>query len=357
MAEFRILVINPGAGSTKVALFVDETKAMEESLRHSPVELSAFETTLDQLEFRLGVVESFLRRNDVDRASLSAVVGRGGAFKPLEGGTYRVNDAVLGDVREGNVQASHVSNLGCILARRLAEPFGIPAYFVDPVSVDEFEEISRLSGLPELPRVSLLHTLNTRYVAKVAARSIGEEYERINLIVAHLGTGISISAHRKGRIIDVNNANDGGPFSPQRVGTLPTTGLIELCYSGAHDLKSMLKRATKNGGLLAYLGTDDVPAIYRRIEEGEEKAKLVFDALVYQIAKEIGAAAAALKGDVRLIVVTGGMAKDDHVTSALLPYIEWIADTVVVPGENEMEALAFGALRVLRGEERAKEYA
>jgi butyrate kinase len=357
MAEFRILVINPGAGSTKVALFVDETKAMEESLRHAPEELSAFETTLDQLEFRLGVVESFLERNDVDLTSLSAFVGRGGAFKPLEGGTYRVNDAVLGDVREGNVQADHVSNLGCLLAHRLSEPLGIPAYFVDPVSVDEFDEISRLSGLPELPRISLLHTLNTRYVAKVAARSAGEEYERINMVVAHLGTGISISAHRMGRIVDVNNANDGGPFSPHRVGTLPTTGLIELCYSGEHDLKAMLRRATKNGGLLAYLGTDDVQAVCRRVDEGDERSKLVFDALIYQIAKEIGAAAAALRGDVRLIVVTGGMAKEDHVTRALLPYIEWIAETVVIPGENEMEALAFGALRVLRGEERAKEYA
>jgi butyrate kinase len=356
MARFRILVINPGAGSTKVALFENETKILEQSLRHSPEELSGFESTLDQLEFRLAVVESFMAEHQVDRAALSAVVGRGGAFKPMESGTYRVGEAVLNDVREGKVQADHVSNLGSLLAKRLADPLGIPSFFVDPVSVDEFEEISRLSGLPDLPRVSLLHALNTKYVAKKAARAKGKEYRDINMVVAHLGTGISISAHRKGRVIDVNNANDGGPFSPQRTGTLPTTGLIKLCCSGRYDERAMIKLATRQGGLLAYLGTDDLPTVIRRISEDDGEARLVFEAMIYQIAKEIGGCAAALRGDVQLVLITGGMAKESHVTETLLPYISWISEVVVIPGENEMEALAYGALRVLEGAETAKEY-
>jgi butyrate kinase len=350
-------VINPGAGSTKVALFEDDKKVLEQSLRHTPKELSGFENTLDQLDLRLRVVEEFLDANGIDRSSLSAAVGRGGAFKPLRGGTYGVSDAVLRDVREGNVQADHVSNLGCLIAHRLAEPLGIPSFFVDPVSVDEFDDVVRLSGLPELPRVSLLHALNSRYVARKAAKTLGSPYEELNLVVAHLGTGISISAHRRGRIVDVNNANDGGPFSPQRAGTLPTSGLIKLCYSGAYDLKEMKKRTLKQGGLYAYLGTDHVPEVWDRVRANDPDARLVYDAMIYQIGKEIGAQAACLRGDVKAVVVTGGMANEGYVVDALEPYVSWIAQMIVIPGENEMEALAEGALRVLRGTETAKSYA
>ena len=354
---FKILVINPGAGSTKVALFDDEEQLFREEIRHSPEELKKYESTIEQLPMRKELVLDLLKKWGVELEELDAVVGRGGAFKPLEGGVYEVNQNLLDDIRKGNVQADHPSNLGALIAYEIAQKAGgIPAYFVDPVSVDEFDEVARPSGLPELPRRSLLHTLNSRYVARKAAEELGVRYEDMNMVVAHLGTGISISAHRKGRIIDVNNANDGGPFSPQRTGSLPTTGLIKLAFSGKYDEKSLLRKVTKEGGLLAYLGTDDIPEIERRIDKGDKEAELIYNAMIYQIGKEIGAYAAALKGMVDLIVVTGGMARSERLCAELLPYIEWIARVKFYPGEFEMEALAYGALRALRGEEHPKTY-
>ena len=354
---FKILVINPGAGSTKVALFDDEEQLFREEIRHSPEELKKYESTIEQLPMRKALVLDLLKKWGVELEELDAVVGRGGAFKPLEGGVYEVNQNLLDDIRKGNVQADHPSNLGALIAYEIAQKAGgIPAYFVDPVSVDEFDEVARPSGLPELPRRSLLHTLNSRYVARKAAEELGVRYEDMNMVVAHLGTGISISAHRKGRIIDVNNANDGGPFSPQRTGSLPTTGLIKLAFSGKYDVKGLLRKVTKEGGLLAYLGTDDIPEIERRIDKGDKEAELIYNAMIYQIGKEIGAYAAALKGMVDLIVVTGGMARSERLCAELLPYIEWIARVKFYPGEFEMEALAYGALRALRGEEHPKTY-
>ncbi|RKY97969.1 MAG: butyrate kinase [Candidatus Hydrothermota bacterium] len=354
---FKILVINPGAGSTKVALFDDEEQLFREEIRHLPEELKKYESTIEQLPMRKALVLDLLKKWGVELEELDAVVGRGGAFKPLEGGVYEVNQNLLDDIRKGNVQADHPSNLGALIAYEIAQKAGgIPAYFVDPVSVDEFDEVARPSGLPELPRRSLLHTLNSRYVARKAAEELGVRYEDMNMVVAHLGTGISISAHRKGRIIDVNNANDGGPFSPQRTGSLPTTGLIKLAFSGKYDVKGLLRKVTKEGGLLAYLGTDDIPEIERRIDKGDKEAELIYNAMIYQIGKEIGAYAAALKGMVDLIVVTGGMARSERLCAELLPYIEWIARVKFYPGEFEMEALAYGALRALRGEEHPKTY-
>ncbi len=354
---YKILVINPGAGSTKVALFEDEKELARKELRHSPEELKKYETTIDQLPMRREAVLNFLKETGIVPEELDAVVGRGGAFKPLEGGVYIVDRDVINDILNGRVQADHPSNLGALIAHEIAEPLGIPAYFVDPVSVDEFHDLARPSGLPELPRRSLLHTLNSRYVARKAAEEIGVNYEDINLVVAHLGTGISISAHRKGRIIDVNNANDGGPYSPQRAGSLPTTGLIKLAFSGKYTEKELLRRVTREAGLMAYLGTDDIPEVERRaFEEGDEEAELIYSAMIYQIGKEIGAYAAALLGNVDLIVVTGGMARSERLCQELLPYIEWIARVKFYPGEFEMEALAYGALRVLTGKEQPKKY-
>jgi len=353
---YRILVINPGAGSTKIGLFEDERKIRERELRHDPEELRKYETTIDQLEMREKAVLDFLREEGLEPSELHAVIGRGGAFKPLQGGIYRVNERLISDIKEGKVQADHPSNLGALIAHKLASPHGIPAFFADPVSVDEFDEISRLSGLPELPRLSLSHALNTKYVAKKVAASKGKRYEEMNMIVAHLGTGISISPHRKGKMFDVNNANDGGPFSPQRAGTLPTTGLIKLSFSGKYSKKELLRRVTREAGLLAYLGTDDLRKVEERIEAGDGEARLVYDAMVYQIAKEIGAMAAALRGEVDVIILTGGMARSPKIVRDIEGYISWIAPVEVIPGENELEALAYAALRALKGLEEPKEY-
>jgi len=353
---YKILAINPGGGSTKVALFEDEELIKKEEIRHTPEELAKFARIIEQVDFRRKAILDFIEREKVDISSISAVVGRGGAFKPLKSGVYLVDEEVIKDVLEGKVQADHPSNLGVILAREIAEKAGCNAYFVDPVSVDEFYEISRLSGIRELERKSLSHALNTKYVARKLAERMGRKYEKMNLIVAHLGTGISISPHKKGRMFDVNNANDGGPFSPQRAGTLPTTGLIKLCFSGKYDKVSLLRKVTREAGLLDYLGTDDLREVIERIEQGDEEARLVYDAMVYQIAKEIGSMAAALKGEVDYIILTGGMARSEKFVKDVEEYIKWIAPVYVIPGENEMEALAYGALLVLRGELEPKKY-
>ncbi len=356
MKKYKLLVINPGGGSTKVAIFENEDEIKSENIKHQPEDLRKFDSTLDQLPYRTELVRKFIKNAGTEITKFDAVVSRGGAFKPLESGTYIINDKLIEDILKGNVQTDHASNLGVLIVHELIKGTGIPGFFVDPVSVDEFDDISRLSGLKELPRKSLSHALNTKYVAKKLAKEIGKKYEELNLIVAHLGTGISISPHRNGRMFDVNNANDGGPFSPQRTGSLPTTGLIELCFSGKYTLKELMRKTIKEGGLMDYLGTDDLIEIERRISHGGKFAELVYNAMVYQIGKEIGSMAAALKGKVDFIIITGGMAHSEMLIEHLLPYISWIAPVKVMPGENEMIALASGALRVLRGEETPKEY-
>ncbi len=352
---FKIFVVNPGGGTTKLAYFEDETRVLKEEIEHDPAELNAQEGISEQLSFRMREIKKFVENSGIELSEMDAFVGRGGAFYPLVGGVYFADDDVVKDVLEGKVQADHPSNLGALIVNALGKEYGKPAFFADPVSVDEFDEVSRLSGLKELERKSLAHTLNTKYVARKVAEKYGKKYEELNMVVAHLGTGISISPHRKGKMFDVNNANDGGPFSPQRTGSLPTTGLIKLCFSSMYDEKEMIKKVTKNGGLMSYLGTQDLKEVIRRMEN-DDYAKLVFDAMVYQIAKEIGAMSAALKGKVDFIVITGGMARAEVLVKKLREYIEWIAPVEVVPGENEMEALAFSALRVLRGEEKPKRY-
>ena len=353
---YKILSINPGATSTKVALYQDTNPIKVEVIRHSPDDLSTFKHTLDQLDYRRGLILKFLERNNVKVADLSAVVGRGGPFKPLESGTYSVNHKMLSDIKSGNVQADHPANLGALIAHELTKDTNVPAFIVDPVSVDEFPEVARISGLPELPRKSLSHALNIKMVARKAASGLGKKYEELNLIIVHLGSGISVSSHLKGRMIDVNNANDMGPFSPQRCGALPITGLAKLCFSGEYTYPEMYDRLTKKGGLLAHLGTDNVEEVERRIDQGDEKAKLVYEAMVYQIAKEIGAMATTLDGDVDAIVLTGGIANSKRLVNLITDKVEFIANVMVFPGEDEMEALSLGALRVLSGEESPKKY-
>lgn len=354
--KYRILSINPGATSTKVAIHEDEKPVKVETIRHNPEDLSFFKRAIDQLGYRKKLVLEFLKENKIEIKNLSAVVGRGGPFKPLLSGTYRVNERMLSDVRSGNVQADHVSNLGCLLAFDLTKGADIPAFIVNPVSVDEFPPVARISGLPELPRKSLSHALNIKMVARKAAKRLGKSYEKLNLIIVHLGSGISVTSHEKGRMIDVNNANDGGPFSPQRVGSIPVTGLAKLCLSGKYTYPQIYERLTQKGGLLAHLGTDNLKEIEKRITRGDNKAKLVYEAMVYQIAKDIGAMATTLLGKVNAIVLTGGMANSKSLVKKIRARVKFLAPVLIFPGEDEMEALTRGALRVLNGEEKAKEY-
>jgi butyrate kinase len=352
----RLLIINPGGTSTKVAVFQDETPQFVEMIRHSEGELRPFRRAIDQEAFRRDVILGCLEKKGVEMGQLSAVVGRGGALKPLKSGTYPVVPQMLDDIRQGHVFADHPSNLGALLAYDLASRAGIPAYIVDPVSVDEFIPEARISGLPELERESLFHALNLKMICRQAADSLGKEYEEINLVTAHLGSGITVSAYRRGRMIDVSQANDGGPFAPTRAGGLPATGLVKLCFSGKFTQEELLDRMTRRGGLLAYLGTDDGNEVERRIQGGDQLAKLIYDAMIYQIAKEIGAMAAALQGEVDAVVLTGGLAHSTYLVNSLRERVSFLGPVLVFPGEDEMRALALGALRVLTGQERPMDY-
>ena len=354
--RYKILSINPGATSTRVALYLDDSPLKVEVIRHSSEDLSSFKGTLDQLDYRKELVLRFLEENEVKVSGLAAVVGRGGPFKPLESGTYRVNDKMLSDIRSGNVQADHPSNLGALIAHEIVKGTGVPSFIVDPVSVDEFIPEARISGLPQIERKSLSHALNMKMVARKADKKLGRKYEELNLVIVHLGSGISVSAHRRGRMIDVNNANDMGPFSPQRVGALPVTGLAKLCFSGEYTLKEMIELLTKKGGLLAHLGTDNVEEVERRIKAGDQEAKLVYDAMVYQISKEIGAMATTLQAKVDAVLLTGGIANSKRLTDSITQKVEFLGPVLVFPGEDEMEALTLGGLRVVSREEQAKEY-
>ncbi len=354
---FRMLVINPGGGSTKVAVCEDDECILSRSIAHPHDEVARFEDVFSQREYREQAIKDFLVAEGVDLKSLDAVVGRGGALKPLESGTYRVNKTLVEDIRAGRVQAQHASNLGPIIAYDIAESIGKPAFIVDPVSVDEFTPEARISGLPEIERKSLDHPLNSKMVVRKAAAELGGTYRDMNFIVAHLGTGISISAHERGRAIDVNNAHDGGPFSTQRTGSLPVTQLMDLCYSGKFTRDEMFARLTTSGGMRAYLGTDDMVKAEGMAKAGDEKARLIIGAMAYQVAKEIGAAAAVLKGKVDAIVFTGGIAHSDYIVDLVKERVEFITGNMFVyPGEHEMDSLALGALRVLKGEEEPKRY-
>ena len=354
---FKILVINPGAGSTRVALFEDENPVFEENVRHDPDELLKFPKIIDQYRFRKDRILKLLGSKGVDQKSLHAVVGRGGPFKPLTSGTYIVNERLIQDIQTGNYQSEHPSLLGAMIAKEIADRLNIKAYFVDPVSVDEFWEPARLSGLKEIKRKALSHALNVRMVAKKTARRLGKPYADCNFIILHLGTGITVAAHHKGKQVDSSNANEDGPFSPQRTGALPTIPLVELCFSGDYNREDMTKKLNREGGLLSYLGTDDIQEIEKRIAQGDEEARGVYNGMIYQIAKEVGAYSVVLKGDIDAIIITGGIANSEKFVSSLKSWISFLCDKFFVyPGEGEMEALALGVLRVLKRDEPAKDY-
>ncbi len=354
--SIKSLIINPGSTSTKIGVFEDETLLFEETLRHSTEEIARYASIVDQKDFRKQIILDLLKEKDFDVHSLQVVVGRGGMLKPIPGGTYAVSDELLADLKVG-VQGQHASNLGGILAREIADSIGVPSYIVDPVVVDELAPISRYSGVPELPRTSVFHALNQKAVAKRYAKEQGKAYESLNLIVVHMGGGVSVGAHEKGRVIDVFNALDGdGAFSPERAGGVPSGALIKMCFSGKYTEKEVYKKFVGAGGFNAYSGTNDMRDVEKMVEGGDTVAAEVREAFIMQVAKDIGAMACVLKGSIDQIIITGGIAYDKVVVAGLKERAGFIAPITVYPGEDELLALTQGALRVMNGEEKAMVY-
>lgn len=351
----RVLVINTGSTSTKIAIFHGREPIYSESVRHPAEELSQFPQVPDQLEYRKAAVLARLERAGQDPGALDAVVSRGGAPAPMPGGVYAISRAMLQDLAE-RPATEHAANLSPPIAFAIAESLGVPAFFVDPITVDEFEPLARLSGLPEAPRNSRLHALSIRSTARKVAEKLRRDLGDINVIVAHLGSGISICPVKAGLMVDANGADDEGPFSPERAGTLPMADLVSLCFAGRYTQREMLKKITRQAGLMAHLGTADAREVERTIQAGDLHALRVAQAMAYQIAKEIGAMATVVSGKVDAIALTGGLAAWGRLVDDVTARCSFIAPIMVFPGENEMEALAWGAIRVLAGEEEAREY-
>jgi len=354
--SWRILVINPGSTSTKVAVFDDENELFKVNISHPVEQIQQFSRVIEQFNFRKEVILEELDRAGIPKESIQAVVARGGLLQPIPSGTYAVTDRMLEDLK-AEVQGEHASNLGALIANSLAVELHIPAYIVDPVVVDEMEDMARITGLPFIKRRSILHALNQKRVARQAARDLGRRYEEVNFIVVHLGGGISVGTHQHGKVVDVNNALNGdGPFAPERAGSLPAWDLVELCFSGRYTKAEIKKLLAGKGGVVAHLGTNDMMEVERRIKAGDKKAELVVKAMAYNIAKWIGVMATVLKGEVDGIVLTGGLAHYQQLVDWVKERCQFIAPFYLYPGGDEMRALAEGALRVLRGEEQAKIY-
>ncbi|MGM0900005.1 MAG: butyrate kinase [Bacillota bacterium] len=354
--EYRILAINPGSTSTKIGVFTNEVPLFEQTIRHDSETINTFENIIDQYEFRKATILETLDTQGINVSKLNAVCGRGGLLRPIQGGTYAVNAAMLDDLKMG-YSGQHASNLGGILAYEIASALNILSYIVDPVVVDELDEIARVSGFSLIKRKSIFHALNQKAVARRVASELGRKYDELNLIIAHLGGGITVGVHKNGRVIDVNNGLNGdGPFSPERAGTVPAGDLVNLCFSGEYYRDEILKKLVGQGGLVGYLGTNDAIKVEQMIRNGNEEARLVYSAMAYQVAKEIGAASAVIYGKVDAIVLTGGLAFGKDFVNEISERVNWIADVIAHPGENELQALAEGALRVLRGEEEGKNY-
>ncbi len=355
--DFLLLVINPGSTSTKVALYLNDKLIQEATLRHDVHELDKFDNLIDQLDFRKQVILDFLIDHKYQINQIDIFVGRGGMLKPLyNGGTYLVTEKMLNDLRTCKY-GTHASNLGALLASSFAKPLNRPAYIVDPVVIDEFEDISRVSGLKLIERKSIFHALNQKATAKRHAKTMGNNYEDMNIIVCHLGGGISVGLHRKGRVIDVNNALGGdGPFSPERTGTIPTFPLVDLCFSGDYTKEQIHKLLVGKGGLVSYLGTNSGVEIEKRISEGDTEAQFYFEAMGYNVVKQIGALYFACKGNVDAVLITGGVAHSKYFINYLKSYLDKIVPVFIYPGEDEMRALAEGTLRTLRKEEKLQAY-
>ena len=352
----KSLIINPGSTSTKIGVFEDETLLFEETLRHSTEEIAQYASIVDQKDFRKQIILDLLEKKNFDIKSLQVIVGRGGMLKPIPGGTYAVSDELLEDLKIGK-QGQHASNLGGILAREIGDSIGVPSYIVDPVVVDELMPIARYSGVPELPRTSVFHALNQKAVAKRYAKEKGVAYDSLNLIVVHMGGGVSVGAHEKGRVIDVFNALDGdGAFSPERAGAVPSGALIKMCFSGEYTEKEVYKKIVGGGGFNAYLGANDMRDVAKMNDDGDSNADEVREAFILQVCKNIGSMSCVLKGKVDQIIVTGGIAYNKAVVDKMEERAGFIAPFTVYPGEDELLALTQGALRVLSGEEEAMVY-
>ena len=347
----KILSVNPGSTSTKFAVYENETLVCLHTIRHSADDLKPFKSLLDQYEFRKELMLNYLQKDGIDLSDFSAIVGRGGMVRPLESGVYAVNEKMLSDLKSPNI-TEHASNLGAILAHEIALKIeGCQAFIADPVVVDEYQDVSRISGLPQMPRKSQFHALNHKAIARKYAAANGTTYDKLQLVIAHLGGGISVAAHKFGKVIDSNQGLDGyGPFSPERAGTLDAGQLVELCFSGKHSQDEIKKMLVGNGGLMAHLGINEELVAEKKAVSGDNQAKLVLDAMAYNVGKEIGAMLAVLEGKADAVILTGGIAYSLYIVEYIKKMISPLAKVKVYPGEDEMEALAMSGLRVLRGE-------
>ncbi len=354
MKHQKILVINPGSTSTKIAVYDDQTPLFVKTIRHSAAELSSYPHILDQLPYRFDAILLALRESAIGPENLDCIVSRGGIIKPVQGGTYRINDILCGELRSSPHE--HAANLGALIAEELAQSRGIPAFIVDPVTVDEMSPLAKISGMNGIERRSLFHALNQKAVARKAAALLSKEYSECSFIVAHMGGGISVGAHEHGKVVDVNNALDGdGPFSAERPGSLPVGSVISLCYGGLNRFE-LMKRIIGQGGIVSYFGTNDITVVEEKAAREGGREELILKSMAYQVSKEIAACAAVLSGNVDMIVLTGGIAHSELITGWIKERVGFIAPVTVYPGEGEMEALAEGALRVLDGRENCKEY-
>lgn len=353
---YRLLIINPGSTSTKIGVYDDAKPVFVKTVRHSSQKINSFEDVIHQLHFRKDIITEVLIKKKIDMKTLNAVVGRGGLLKPIRSGTYSVNEIMLQDLKAAKV-GQHASNLGAILASEIAKELNLPSFIVDPVVVDEMDEVARVSGMPEIERISIFHALNHKAVAKRYAKENNAKYEHLSLIIAHMGGGISVGAHKAGSVIDVNNALDGeGPFSPERSGGLPVGDLVKMCFSGKYTHDQIKKKITGQGGYTAYLNTNNAIEVENAAFSGDAKAKLISEAMGYQVAKEIGKCSCVLFGKVDAIILTGGLAYGKPMVDYIKERVSFIAPVVIYPGEDELLALAEGTLRVLKGEEEAKIY-
>lgn len=351
-----ILVINPGSTSTKISIFENEKELHSRKISHSLDIILSFPNICSQLDFRYESIITAIKEFNITCEDLTCVCGRGGMLKPLESGTYKICEAMVGELKE-NKYGQHASNLGTLIAYEIGKKFNIPAYITNPVSVDEMNDIARISGIPGIVRQSFFHALNHKAIGKQVAYDNNNKYENMNLIIAHLGGGISVGAHYKGRVIDVNESLEGdGPMTPERSGSVPLGQLYRMCFSGKYTLEEISRMNHGRGGLAGYLENNNAVEIVKKIKEGDSYSKLIYDAMIYQIAKEIGAYATVMNGEVNYIILTGGLAYEEYLVSHLIKKVGFIAEVLIYPGENEMLSLAKGALQVLNGQEIGKNY-
>lgn len=355
-SEFRLLIINPGSNSTQVGVFDDERCIFDKEIVHAPEELDNYSRVVEQSAFRKHQILELLDYQGINISKLSAVCGKGGLLRPIEGGTYKVNEPMLYDLKTGQY-GEHVSNLGGIIAHEIASGLNIDSFIVDPVVVDELDDIARYSGIPEIQRKSIFHALNHKAAARKAAVDLNSSYQEINLIVIHVGKGITIGAHQKGKVIDVNNGLDGdGPFTMERSGSVPIGDFLKLCFSKEYTYEQLFKKVVGNGGIKGYLGKGNLHELENKVKSGDTYARKIYEAMAYQIAKEIGSLSTVLSGEVHGIVFTGLLGKESLLTELIMKRVKWIADIMIYPGDNEIQALNEGVLRVLRNEEDFKIY-